>query len=350
MLFDVHVHLIGMNPENGCYVRPELSTGLIYYLLTWELGLAGVDRDRVDDAYRDQLVRWAEESDLEGAGLLAFDAVYDELGHYDEERTSYYVCNEFCFEVCEYSDLLHPIASVNPERRDAMEELERVAEAGAVGLKLLPNSQDVDPADPAHQKFWQRVADLDLPLISHTSFEHTVPALDQSLGEPERLRPVLDQGVTVIAAHCAGSGVAHPFEEDYDTWRRLLDEHPNLWGDISAMASVSRFPYILRILEDQKAMDRVVLGSDVPVPVSPMVFTPQIGWSKARELADIANPLQQNLEVFRALGVDEEVFHRGARLLRLPDDAKEDEPGELEEAEEPEEPSDPDPQDNEGDQ
>lgn len=320
MIIDVHVHLIGLNPENGCHVSSRLSTGMLYHLLTWGLGLGGVERHRVDEVYRDQLVSWAEGSELDGVGILAFDAVYDRLGHYDHGRTSYYVSNDFCFDVCQYSKKLLPIASVNPWRRDAFEELERVFEMGAVALKLLPNSQGVDPSSPRFESFWRRVADLGLPLISHTSFEHTVPALEQSYGAPEKLRPVLDAGVTVIAAHCAGSGVAHPFQEDFDTWRSMLDDHPNLWGDISAMGSVSRFPYIHRVLDDPKARRRVVLGSDFPVPVAPMVFSPQLGWAKARSLTRIDNPLQQNLEVFRALGVDDSILHRGAKLLRLPDD------------------------------
>ena len=323
MIIDIHVHLIGLNPENGCYVSSKLSTGLIYYLFTWELGMKGVDKSDLDEVYRDKLVEWAQDSELDGVGILAFDGVYDELGHYDRDKTSYYVSNDFCFDVCGRSKKLLPIASVNPWRRDAMDELERVGQMGAVGLKLLPNSQGVDPSLPRFSPFWRRVAELGLPLISHTSYEHTVPALDQSFGKPEKLRPVLDEGVTVIAAHCAGSGVAHPFEEDFDTWRAMLDEYPNLWGDISAMASVSRFPYIHRVLDDEVARSRVVLGSDFPVPVAPMVFGPQIGWSKARELQKVKNPLQQNLEVFRALGVDDAILHRGAKLLRLGDDVSE---------------------------
>lgn len=319
MLIDAHVHLIGMDPENGCYLESNMSTGMLYHLLTWELGLAGVGRDDIDKVYRDQIVEWAEQSELDGVGILAFDGVYDEVGEYDHERTSYYVSNDYCFEVCEYSEKLLPVASVNPLRRDAFEELERVATLGAVALKLLPNSQGVDPSLSRLRPFWQKVADFDLPLISHTSFEHTVPVIDQSMGKPGKLRPVLEEGVTVIAAHCAASGVAHPFEEDFDTWRAMIDEYPNLWGDISALGSMSRFPYIHRILDDEIAERRVVLGSDVPVPVAPVVFSPQLGWSEARRLAGIDNPLQQNLEVFRALGVDEAVFDRAQKLLRLPE-------------------------------
>ena len=128
MIIDIHVHLIGMNPESGCFVSPRLSSGLMYHLLTWELGLTGVSRKELDLAYRDQIITWAEESDLDGVGILAFDGVYDELGHFDEKRTQYYVSNDYCFSVCEYSEKLLPIASVNPWRRDAFDELERVVE------------------------------------------------------------------------------------------------------------------------------------------------------------------------------------------------------------------------------
>ncbi len=320
VIIDAHVHLVGLDRKNGCYVREEISEGLLYYLLTWELGLAGVEREALDHAYRDQLVAWAEESDLDGVGVLAFDGVYNKWGEYDRKRTNYVVSNDFCFEVCEYSATLLPIASVNPWRKDALDALDEVADRGAVALKLLPNSQGIDPALERFRPFWRKLADRGLPLISHTSFEHTVPALDQSFGKPRKLRPALEEGVTVIAAHCAGSGVAHPFEEDFDTWEAMLDDHPNLWGDISAMASVSRFPYIHRVLASEKARQRVILGSDFPVPIAPTVFTPQLGFRKVRQLSKISNPLQQNLEVFRALGVDDAILGRAAELLRLPQD------------------------------
>ena len=68
----------------------------------------------------------------------------------------------------------------------------------------------------------------------------------------------------------------------------------NLYGDISAMGSVSRFPYIHRVLKNPKAVDRVILGSDFPVPVSPMLFASKIGFWRAREISKIKNPIQKN--------------------------------------------------------
>lgn len=317
MIIDIHVHLIGLNAQNGCFVSPKLSSGVVFHLLTYSLGLRGLTRDEIDHAYHEQLVDWVHECDVDAVGLLALDAVYDSNGRFDEKRTQIYVPNDYCFEVCSVSDQVLPIPSINPQRRDALDELERVSELGAVALKALPNSQDFDPANPDYIPFWRRVAELEIPLLTHTSFEHTIPAINQEWGNPDRLRGPLDQGVKVIAAHCASSGIAH-LKEDIDKFFALLPEYENLWGDISAMGSVSRFPYLRRVLQNELATERAILGSDFPIPVSPMVFAPRIGFRKALELGRIKNPLQKNLETFRAFGVPDAIFHRGAEVLRLP--------------------------------
>lgn len=316
MIIDIHVHLVALNEDNGCYVSDKMSRGLVYQLLSRVLGLKGVDRQNLDEAYRKKLIDWADDSDLDGLGVLALDGVYDENGEFDQERTHVHVSNDYCLEVCASSNKLLPICSVNPQRKDAIEELERVVKAGATAIKTLPNSQGFDPGEPNYQPFWQRMVELGVPLLTHTSFEHTIPVIDQGFGRPERLTSPLSEGVTVIAAHCASSGVAH-IHEDIGTWQAMLREFPNLFGDISAMASMARFPYIHTVLDDELARERVVLGSDFPIPVSPWVFVTKLGVAKVRELGRIENPLQKNLETFRALGVGNGILRRGGRLLRM---------------------------------
>ncbi len=317
MLIDIHAHLLGSRQDRGCYLGPRLSRGPAHAILRRALGLGKGPLDDLDDAYAARLIALARTSGLDGVGVLAFDGVYDDQGELDLERTSMMVGNDYCLEVCAREPLLLPICSVNPQRADALDELERVAELGAVAIKFLPNSQGFDPGLERYRPFWRRMAELGLPLLTHTSFEHTVPPLDQSFGKPRRLIPALEEGAVVIAAHCAGSGVAHPFAEDFGDWLTMLSAHPNLYGDISAMASISRFPYIHKVLASDLARERVVLGSDFPVPVHPLLFARQLGMARCRELAREANPIKRNLETFRALGVDEAILRRGATLLRL---------------------------------
>jgi len=317
MIIDVHVHLVGLQEKNGCYAHPRLTRGFMYHFLLRGLGLRGVPRDDLDRAFRDRLVRDVEESDLDGAAVLAFDGVYDSQGNLDRNATRVLVGNDYCLEVCRSSPRLFPVCSVNPQRRDALDELDRVAELGTTAIKLVPNSQGFDPSNPRYEPFWRRMAALRIPLLSHASFEHTVRVIDQEYGRPGRLRLPLECGVTVIAAHCASAGISH-LREDLGDWFRMIESYPRLYGDLSAMASPARFPYLPRILANPLACERAMLGSDFPVPVYPWLFLPRLGLARVRELGRIANPLQRNLATFRAMGVDEAILHRASSVLRLP--------------------------------
>jgi hypothetical protein len=317
MILDIHVHLLGMNPANRCFVGGKLARPAVATLLTRSLGLKGVAPGQLDEAYGELLVRWTRSSSLDGVGVLAFDGVYDAQGQLDRARTALYVDNDYCLDFCKQDDRLLPICSINPQRADAMIELERVVAAGAVAIKMLPNSMGFDPLNPSYRPFWRRMAQLKIPLLTHTSFEHTIPPIDQAYGLPERLTGALQEGVKVIAAHCASSGLAHPIREDFYTWQKMLRVFDNLYGDISAMASVSRSNYIHKVLADRLSTERVALGSDYPIPVSPALFARRLGFAEAMRLTREHNPIERNLRTFLALGVPEHVMRRGATLLKL---------------------------------
>ncbi len=316
MIIDAHVHMIALSTESGGFLSPKMQSGVVFRVLKRMLGIKGTDPKKLDHDFRKRLVAWAEESTVDALALLAFDGVYDEMGELDRKKTHLYVPNDYAFEVASDSDAFFPIASVNPQRRDAIDELERVVELGAVAIKTLPNSQNFDPGNLEYKAFWQRMADLDIPLLTHTSYEHTIPPYNQEYGKPERLMLPLENGVVVIAAHCASSGIAHA-KEDMHTWLKMLESYPNLYGDISAMGSLSRFTYIHKVLASELAQERVIFGSDFPVPVAPMLFARKLGVAKARELSQIKNPIEKNYQTFKALGVSDEIMQRGAKILRL---------------------------------
>lgn len=317
MIIDVHVHLIGINEINGCFVGPKMSRGIIYQLLTRALGLHGTNREELDGAYKENLVDWVHESEVDAIGVLGLDGIYTPSGELDRTRTQVYVSNDYVLEVCKVSPQLLPICSINPMRQDALDELDRVVELGSIAIKALPNSQDFDPADTRFRAFFEKMAKHQIPFLTHTSFEHTIPPVNQLWGKPRRLELPLECGVTVIAAHCAGAGTAHIFREDFWDWVAMLEVYPNLYGDISAMASLSRFQYLAKVLKHPLARERVIYGSDFPVPVSPMVFAPTLGVRRAKELSNIKNPIQKNLAVMREMGVDDAILHRGASILKL---------------------------------
>jgi predicted TIM-barrel fold metal-dependent hydrolase len=91
--------------------------------------------------------------------------------------------------------------SINPQRRDAVEEVHHCADAGATLVKALPNAQQLHPADPYYKAFY-RAPDLGkLPFLSHVFCKFSSISKDQSVGDPDRLRETLEEGTAVIAGH-----------------------------------------------------------------------------------------------------------------------------------------------------
>lgn len=315
-IIDCHVHLIG-HDAGGSYISPGFRRGLVFRYLRHKLGLTGMsDRERSEAYLRKLIGQLDAAAGLDGLVLLAFDGRYDATGHLDLDATDLYIPNDYCFEVCRRDPRLLPAASINPRRRDAIDELERVAEAGAVCIKTVPNTQDFDPADPAFGPFWRRMADLGLPWLTHTGKEHTLPATVQAYSDPERLVPALEEGVMVIVAHAGTAGLS-PRYETFDSFIDLLDRFPNLYGDISALGSLARAKYFPRLLKHPERFSRLLYGSDYPVPSNPLFFARRLGLRRTLRIWRTGSLLSTPLAIARALGVPDDVFTRSAQVLRI---------------------------------
>lgn len=213
--------------------------------------------------------------------LLPFDKFYEKDGRENMEKTTLYVPNDYSFKMAaEFPTLFYPVGSVNPYRKDALKELERCAENGVRVIKWLPNSMGINPADKECEPFYHKMKELDMALLTHMGDEHTVSAafLDNSLGNPLHLRRALDCGVKVIAAHCASEGKSEdidspaarkPIRSNYDLLRTLMDDpkyHGILFADISALMGFLRVPVLKQVLDNNEIHDRLVYGSDYPLP------------------------------------------------------------------------------------
>src|SRR2546425_2861410 len=124
------------------------------------------------------------------------------------------VSNDYVFRIAHaYPDRLWPGVSINPQRRDAIEELDRCVEAGAKLVKVLPNTQGFDPGNRKYIPFYRRLARHKIPFLSHVGYEIVLTGQDQSAGDPNKLRVPLEEGVTVIAAHgCSNRSEEHTSE------------------------------------------------------------------------------------------------------------------------------------------
>ena len=92
--------------------------------------------------------------------LLAMDGIYDSSGQLDLGETLFLIPNDYILSVASETDKLVPGASVNPYRKDALYELERVASLGAVVVKWIPNTMGIDPSNKQIVPFYQRLNEL----------------------------------------------------------------------------------------------------------------------------------------------------------------------------------------------
>ena len=321
MRIDCHVHVVGNGTGGtGCWYRPR---GVTRYGARWMLRTVGLppavlhgDLDRI---YAEQVRRFVHDSSLDAAVILAQDEPYREDGTKIEGVGSFYVPNEFVLRLARAHRELLPAVSIHPARADALEELERCLAGGAVMLKCLPNCQNIDWNLPRYTQFLERMAASGLLLLAHTGSERTLPVLNARLASPRVLTRALEVGVTCIAAHC-GTGLMALDPDYFDEFVAMTRRFPRLYGDNSALACCNfrARPGAIQRMVQPGLRERILHGSDVPVPVTAGLLWASglVSWREWRETARIANPLERDARIKRALGFTEDSFTALAGLLR----------------------------------
>jgi hypothetical protein len=273
------------------------------------------DLDRV---YVEKLLELVRGSSLGVVVILAQEQVHDDRGTALPSAGSFYVPNEYVLTLARRHPEFLPAVSIHPARPDAFEELERCLAGGAVMMKCLPNCQNINCSDRRYTRFWERMAEAQLPLLAHTGGEHTLPVVRAEYSDPRTLTLPLECGVKVIAAHCGTkSGLTDP--EYFGIFVEMTKRFPHLYGDNSAFTVPIRGRHVRECARDPLAQ-RIVHGSDFPVPVYghfPWVRG-FVDWKAFRRCEHQPNVLERDYQLKRAMGFPPETFTRVWRLLRLP--------------------------------
>jgi mannonate dehydratase len=217
----------------------------------------------------------------------------------------------------------------HPWRDDALAALEAALTQGAVAVKWLPSSMNIDLRDPRCRPFFERLARAGVPLVVHCGEEKAAPGAQRDdLNNPLHLRVPLALGVPVIVAHCGSLGQAidedrpsKPAVPAFELFARLMDERAHegrLFGDLAAVFQRNRSDAVWQtLLARADWHHRLVHGSDHPLPgVMPLVSLKRLVRAGLLEQAHAAplqrlrehNPLLADLVIKRTLA------QRGARL------------------------------------
>ena len=293
-LKDYHVHVIGLNqPQTGAWVSPRLlSWWGLHHKIKGDVFLnsAGItDIAHFDDQYVGRLVSLVEQIPIRGKyQLLAFDYYYRPNGKRSVESSEFYVPNDYVFALAErYPEFFTLAVSVHPYRPDAIERLEYWAQQGVRFVKWLPNAQGMKPDDPALDDYYSTLRQNQMILLTHVGEELAVSSdkRDQALGNPLLFRRALDQGLKMIMAHAGSLGQSMDnssgkWIDNFELFMQMMDTpdyRDNLFGDISAITQFNRLPGPLKqLLERSDIHDRLVNGSDYPLPAINVVISTQV--------------------------------------------------------------------------
>lgn len=342
-LWDIHAHLLGTGDAgSGCRIHEQMTQWWhplesLRRRVILDGACVPPEAPSVDRAYVQRLMQLTQDFPA-GARwlLLAFDEAWDDQEPQARpDWTTFHVPNVYAAEIAaRRPHRFGWVASIHPYREDALQRLDAAIGTGALALKWLPSSMNIDLRAPRLRPFYARMAAARLPLIVHGGEEKAVPGAGRAeLGNPLLVREPLSHGVRVIVAHAASLGSALDLDRQrpkvvpaFELFARLMDEsawRERLLGDVSALFQANRRPEVWQqVLARQDWHGRLLHGSDYPLPgVGPLYRLGALVRAGLLEAADVPvleqvrghNPLLFDLLLkrrvrWRGQGLDPAVF------------------------------------------
>ena len=332
-VLDLHLHLAASDPgdANGSWFSEKRRKSLVFRWIRRKAGLPAKD-EGFDVAFRQLLASAISEasalaraegfSGFQAVGL-AFDVTRNERGSEMTAETDFFVSNQYALRLAAEKDADHIPGllaglSIHPcgwsaSRMEMPEALELAKSQGAALVKWLPTAQNINPADSGSIDFAADCRRLKLPLLIHTGSEGATRNLHPEWNNPRALEPLLKTGATIIAAHCGSRSLPHETCH-FGKWIDMLPDWPNLYGDTSSLFGL-RPRKLIRALDRRLVADRLVHGSDWPVPNWPGWYWPGLSVQSVRRLSRIRNPLWRDVATKLAAGIPEASFTRGWDLI-----------------------------------
>jgi predicted TIM-barrel fold metal-dependent hydrolase len=321
-IVDMHCHIAGIGAgRSGCFISPKLRDNWRFNIYLRAFGVTRKEVLEKGDAIIGEKLSasLAQSQFVSQAVILALDGVVGADGKLDTNRTEVYFPNEFVASLCERHTNLLFGASVNPYRTDALARLEWAKAHGAVLVKWIPPIMDINPDDPKLVPFYQKLVELNLPLLCHTGEEKSFSHANDQLGDPEKLRLPLSLGVKVIAAHIASSETFQG-ERGPDRLARLMREFPNLYSDISALTDINKPGYLREALSKPEFAGRLLYGTDFPL-INTALDSPwywlRLSFRQKWEIWRTKNPWDRDVLTKHYLGVPAEIFSKSCGMFSI---------------------------------
>lgn len=308
---DFHSHLLSPNVSfSRVYDKVALS------IFAKKLG---VDKDdllnRKYDAFVDAYINNIKTSQyVKKSVVLPVDAKIDLNGkEISRDKTVCSSNEDVLREYKKYPNEIIPFFSVNPNREDALDLIDKYASQGFKGAKFLQNYWDIDINDKRYVPYFEKIKSYDLPIIIHTGGEHAIES-NPIYEKVEVANSAIEVGCKVVLAHFGVnmfmeqrltklhnnfSFESSKFGEDYFKTIEYLEKHENVYADLSAIIAFFRTKVVEDLAKNQKHIhDKLLFGTDYPVPYSIMLSYNSLGFKERLDLEKIENPLDRYIEFF----------------------------------------------------
>ena len=306
---DIHTHLL----------NPQVKFDRLFDKVTLRFfarGLGVEAKTLQADPYHEYVKAMAksirESEHVEKACIFGVDIRLDGKGRESHRDGTVCAMSEDVLQVAQdHPGQFIPFLSVNPRRADALDQIDEYTERGCRGAKFLQNYWGVDLNDERFIPYYEKLKQKNIPLVIHIGSEYTI----HSFAEYERIN-MLDlpvaTGVTVIAAHMGLGRINYKacfwrnlsknpayFDDDYYRLLDMLQQHDNLYADIAAILAPLRARALRHLSEQTNAHDKILFGTDYPVPFTTRFNTYDLETDIRKQIAQNHNPFDRYAEVIQ---------------------------------------------------
>jgi len=303
---DFHAHVL----------NPEVSFDRLFdkIALTFFAKKLGVDKqEMLNEKYAGFVKAFINNIEtskhIQKSVLLPVDAIVNAQGLEIERDKTVCSNNDDIYELYQkFPNHTIPFFSVNPNRVDALDLIDKYVALGFKGAKFLQNYWNIDINDEKYLPYFEKIKAYDLPIIIHTGSEYAVTS--NSLYEKVDVANLaIKVGCKVVLAHMGVDTVMNSkltdfhhnfsfdnknFGDDYFKTLEYLEKHDNVYADLSALILVFRAKIIEDLALNQKHLHhKLLFATDYPVPFSITFAYHSLSLSKRFEIEKIVNPLDR---------------------------------------------------------
>lgn len=319
---DIHSHLLSADVK---FDRFYDKLALAFFAKKFDINRRELIKNGFE-GYKSNFARLIKSSNfIQKSVVFGVDAKFDASGNLVHKDKTVCASNEDVFAFYEQNpNEVVPFFSVNPNRKDALNLIEKYHKMGFKGGKLLHSYWETDLNDKRYEPYFRLLSELRLPLVIHVGDENSL-ASNKALESIEQLKSPLNLGCRIVCAHMGASSDGaltalsrdpEKFGANYFTLLGWLREFDGLYADVSALLCINKARILPHLKTQTQIHDKILFGTDFPVPFSVILSSYDLPLRDRLALNRIQNPLDRYVRAMSLyFGESSPIFSNYKKIL-----------------------------------